>query len=546
MRRASRSRALRRTTRRRSPRSCSRSVASRTRSASSWACTSARRRSITAMSPSSLATSAPRRATSPASPRSRARAWPARLRRSFSLCAPESAGASSAAATAASAAAVRASLQARVMGRRGPGARRSYQRLRAIPGGGLQPRARDCGRALPPHGEPAPPDGALPDAALAAVPGTPLGVYVHVPFCAAICGYCDFNRVVPGGGGDLAAYVRAALAEVRLARRVLGGGAPAVQTVFFGGGTPTLLPVDLLAAILDEIRAGFGLAAGAEVTVECNPETAEPGMLRALRAAGFTRISLGMQSAHGHVLATLDRRHTAGRAVAAAAQARDAGFEHVSLDLIYGTPGESDADWEASLAAALGAAVDHLSAYGLTVERGTRLHARVRAGTLRAPDDDAMARRYRTADALLAGAGLAWYEISNWAADAGARCRHNLAYWRSESWWGVGPGAHSHVGGGRWWNVLRPPAYAERLARGVSPAAGRERLTAAERRTERVMLGLRLAEGLALGDGDERAAAEDEAAVGRLDPDALARDGRAVLTLDGRLMSNAVARALVG
>jgi putative oxygen-independent coproporphyrinogen III oxidase len=396
-----------------------------------------------------------------------------------------------------------------------------------------------------PHGEPAPPDGALPASALAAVPATPLGIYVHVPFCASICGYCDFNRVVPGGGDDLAAYVRAALAEVRLARRVLGDRAPAVDTVFFGGGTPTLLPPDLLAAILDEVRATFGLTSGAEVTVEANPETVEPPMLAALRSAGFTRISLGMQSARRHVLAALDRRHTPGRAVAAAGQAREAGFEHVSLDLIYGTPGETDDDWEASLDAALGAGIDHLSAYGLTVEPGTRLHARVRAGTLRAPDDDAMARRYRAADALLADAGLRWYEISNWAADGGARCRHNLAYWRSANWWGVGPGAHSHVGGVRWWNVLRPRAYAERLAGGASPAAGRERLTAAERRTERIMLELRLSDGLAVG-ADERVAAEREAAAGRLDRDAFEHEGRAVLTLDGRLMGDAVARALVG
>jgi oxygen-independent coproporphyrinogen-3 oxidase len=216
------------------------------------------------------------------------------------------------------------------------------------------------------------------------------------------------------------------------------------------------------------------------VTVEANPETVEPGMLGALRAAGFTRISLGMQSARRHVLAALDRRHTPGRAVEAAAMARAAGFEHVSLDLIYGTPGETDADWEASLRAALGAGLDHLSAYGLTVEPGTRLHARVRAGTLPAPDDDAMARRYRIADALAADAGLRWYEISNWAADDRARCRHNLAYWRSQSWWGVGPGAHSHVGGVRWWNVLHPERHAERVRAGRSPAAGRERLTFAQ------------------------------------------------------------------
>jgi putative oxygen-independent coproporphyrinogen III oxidase len=395
-----------------------------------------------------------------------------------------------------------------------------------------------------PHGEPAPPDGALPAESLAALRSRPLGVYVHVPFCASRCGYCDFNTYVPGGAGEPAAYVRAALAEVRLAGRVLGPTAPPLRTVFFGGGTPTLLEPELLAALLDELRDTFVLDDGAEVTVEANPETVEPRMLEVLRAAGFTRMSLGMQSASPHVLAALERRHTPGRAVAAAAQAREAGFDHIGLDLIYGTPGESDADWEASLEAALGAGVDHLSAYGLTVEPGTRLHAHVRAGTHRAPDDDALARRYRAADALLGDGGLRWYEISNWAADEAARCHHNLGYWSSANWWGVGPGAHSHVGGVRWWNVLRPRTYAERLAGGVSPAAGRERLTDADRRTERIMLELRLAGGLALC-GDTRRAATEQAAAGRLDPDALAAD-RAVLTLDGRLVGDAVARALVG
>jgi putative oxygen-independent coproporphyrinogen III oxidase len=400
-----------------------------------------------------------------------------------------------------------------------------------------------------PDGQTAPVDGALPLPALSGLADTPLGLYVHVPFCAARCGYCDFNTYVPGGDGEdeFAAYVRAALAEIRLARRVLGPAAPRLGTVFFGGGTPTLLPPDLLAALLDEIRDAFGLSDGAEVTTEANPETVSPAMLGVLRAAGFTRISLGMQSAAPHVLAALDRRHTPGRAVAAAAQAREAGFEHVSLDLIYGTPGETEADWDASLRAALDAGVDHLSAYGLTVEPGTRLHARVRAASTRAPDDDSLAARYRAADALLDDAGLRWYEISNWARDDASRCRHNVGYWRSANWWGIGPGAHSHVGGVRWWNVLLPRAYAARLADGESPAAGREELGAAERRMERIMLEVRLAEGLALGGDDAAAwmAARREAASGRLDAGAL-RDGRAVLTLDGRLLGDAVALALVG
>ncbi|MEA2290454.1 MAG: hypothetical protein QOD55_2451 [Solirubrobacteraceae bacterium] len=398
-----------------------------------------------------------------------------------------------------------------------------------------------------PDGDSAPPDGALPATVLATLPARPLGVYVHVPFCAARCGYCDFNTYVPGeDGDDRGAYVDAALAEIRLAARVLGAAAPPVSTVFFGGGTPTLLAPARLAALLDAVHDALGLTSDAEVTVEANPETLDERVLRDLRAAGFTRLSLGMQSAREHVLAALDRRHTPGRAVAAAAQARAAGFAHVSLDLIYGAPGERDADFAASLRAALGAGVDHVSAYGLTVEPGTRLHARVRAGDLPAPDDDVLARRYRIADALLGDAGLAWYEISNWAAAPAARSRHNLGYWRSANWWGIGPGAHSHVGGLRWWNVLHPRAYAERLAAGRSPAAGRERLGPAERRTERIMLELRLAEGLALDglDTAARAGAARHAAAGRLDGDALAH-GRAALTLDGRLLGDAVARDLV-
>jgi putative oxygen-independent coproporphyrinogen III oxidase len=399
-----------------------------------------------------------------------------------------------------------------------------------------------------PDGEPAPPDGALPPGALATLPARPLGVYVHVPFCAARCGYCDFNTYVPGeDGDDGGAFVRAALAEIALAARVLGAGAPPPSTVFFGGGTPTLLAPERLAALLGAVRETFGLAGDAEVTVEANPETVDARALRDLRTAGFTRVSLGMQSAREHVLAALDRRHTPGRAVAAAAQAREAGFHHVSLDLIYGTPGETDADFAASLRAALDAGVDHVSAYGLSVEPGTRLHARVRAGDLPAPDDEVLARRYRIADDVLGGAGLAWYEISNWAAAPPARSRHNLGYWRSANWWGIGPGAHSHVGAVRWWNVLHPGAYAERLAAGRSPAAGRERLGRAQRRTERIMLELRLADGLALDglDPAARAGARRQAAARRLDAAALA-GGRAVLTLEGRLLGDTVARDLVG
>jgi oxygen-independent coproporphyrinogen-3 oxidase len=249
-----------------------------------------------------------------------------------------------------------------------------------------------------------------------------------------------------------------------------------------------------------------------------------------------------MQSAAAHVLAVLERRHRPERAAAAAAEARAAGFEHVSLDLIYGAPGETAGDWDASLAAVLAAQPDHVSAYALSVEPGTALHARVRRGALPAPDPDLAADRYAAADETLGGAGLGWYEISNWAAGDAARCRHNLGYWRGDDWWGVGPGAHSHIDGVRWWNVLRPAAYARRLAAGDSPAAGREVLDAPTRRFERVMLGVRLAEGL------ERAALSP---LGAAAAERLAADGhlervgdRVRLTLEGRLTADAVVRAL--
>ena len=317
-----------------------------------------------------------------------------------------------------------------------------------------------------------PADGALPEAALAPLGTRPFGIYLHVPFCAARCGYCDFNTYVPDGGDQLAAFVDAAMAEISLARRVLGP--VRVDTVFFGGGTPTLLDPGALVSLLEAIDGAFGLAPGAEVTTEANPESVSPASLARLRAGGFTRVSLGMQSAAPHVLATLDRQHTPGRAVEAAGEARAAGFSHVSLDLIYGTPGERDTDWLASLDAALSAAPDHLALYGLVVEPGTAMAASVRRGTLPAPDDEAQARRYLLAEERLTAAGLSWYEVCSWAAGAESVCRHNIGYWRSSDWWGIGPGAHSHVGGVRWWNVLRPAAYAGRLAGGKSPAAGRE------------------------------------------------------------------------
>jgi putative oxygen-independent coproporphyrinogen III oxidase len=403
-----------------------------------------------------------------------------------------------------------------------------------------------------PPGEPVPSDGTLPAAAMAGLAGRPLGIYVHVPFCRRRCGYCDFNTYTAaelGGGASRDGYPDLAVAEIRLAARVLGAGAPPVSTVFFGGGTPTLLAAGQLGRLLRVIGEEFGLAPGAEVTTEANPETVDERSLAALRGAGITRISLGMQSAVPHVLAVLDRDHQPGRPAQCARWARQAGFEHVSLDLIYGTPGESDADWKHSLTEALAAGPDHISAYALIVEEGTRLAARIRRGEVAAPDDEAMADRYDAADEMLAACGLHWYEVSNWAAGPGSACRHNQLYWTGGNWWGIGPGAHSHVGGTRWWNVRHPAAYAARLCPPdggpASPGLAREVLTPAERRLEEIMLATRLASGCPVGllSPAGRAAAAAATRDGLADPGAHAA-GRVVLTRRGRLLADAVIRGL--
>lgn len=274
-----------------------------------------------------------------------------------------------------------------------------------------------------PDGDPAPTTGELPDSALLGLGERPFGFYVHVPFCVTRCGYCDFNTYTAaelGPGASHHDYADTVVTEIRLARRVLGGTELPVETVFFGGGTPTLLPPEDLARILAAIDSEFGLAPGAEVTTEANPESVDPSSLEKLRHGGFNRISFGMQSAREHVLRVLDRQHTPGRAAAAVKEARQAGFDHVNLDLIYSTPGETDDDWRASLSAAIGGP-DHVSAYSLIVEEGTRLAARIRRGELPMPDDDVAADRYLIADELLSSAGLHWYEVSNWAVDDAAR-----------------------------------------------------------------------------------------------------------------------------
>ncbi|MEV6137901.1 radical SAM family heme chaperone HemW [Nocardia sp. NPDC051990] len=379
--------------------------------------------------------------------------------------------------------------------------------------------------------------------------GGPFGIYIHVPFCATRCGYCDFNTYTAGELGTSASpqswldALRGELATAADEFAELPTATPEVATIFVGGGTPSLLGGDGLADVLDAVRANFTLAADAEVTTESNPESTSPQFFERIRTAGFTRVSLGMQSAAQHVLKVLDRTHTPGRAVAAAKEARAAGFDHVNLDLIYGTPGERDSDLDASLDAVLSAGVDHVSAYSLIVEDGTALARRVRRGELPAPDDDVLAARYERIDSRLNAAGLTWYEVSNWAAGDSARCRHNLGYWDGGDWLGAGPGAHSHVGGVRWWNIKHPARYADTVARGGFPAAGWEVLTADEQHTERVMLTIRLRTGLPLNE----LAPTESAAATRIIADGLAirSNDRLILTDRGRLLADGVVRDLL-
>ncbi|KLO30284.1 radical SAM family heme chaperone HemW [Mycobacterium haemophilum] len=373
--------------------------------------------------------------------------------------------------------------------------------------------------------------------------GQPFGVYVHVPFCVTRCGYCDFNTYTPAelGGVNPDAWLAALRTELELAAARLA--APTVNTVFVGGGTPSLLGGERLATLLDMVREHFVLAPDAEVSTEANPESTWPDFFDAIRVSGYTRVSLGMQSVSPRVLAALDRVHSPGRATTAAREAMAAGFEHVNLDLIYGTPGESDDDLVRSVDAAIEAGVDHISAYALVVEDGTALARRIRRGELAAPDDDVQAHRYELVDARLSAAGLSWYEVSNWSRPGG-ECRHNLGYWNGGQWWGAGPGAHGYVGTTRWWNVKHPNAYAQMLGNAMLPIADFEQLSVDALHTEDVLLKTRLRQGLPLAQlgAAERKRAEDVVADGLLvfEGDSL------VLTPRGRLLADAVVRTLLG
>jgi len=323
-----------------------------------------------------------------------------------------------------------------------------------------------------------------------------LSFYVHIPYCIKRCGYCDFNTFTPNELQDGASleivsndYIDAVLRELEAAPTDV------VPTIFFGGGTPSLLPADDLGRVISAIKARNGLAADCEITLEANPDSVTQEKLARYLEVGFNRISFGMQSAKPHVLAVLDRTHNPANVEKAITMARSAGFKSISVDLIYGTPGESLDDWRETVAAALALDIDHISAYALIVETGTKLAAQIKRGDLTMPIDDLMADMYLLVDQMCEEAGLTWYELSNWS-KPGHQCRHNIAYWENKNWWGLGPGAHSHIDGKRFWNLKHPTTYKQKLFAGETPILDSEQLTADQIKDEAILLQIRMREGL--------------------------------------------------
>jgi oxygen-independent coproporphyrinogen-3 oxidase len=378
-----------------------------------------------------------------------------------------------------------------------------------------------------------------------------LSFYVHIPYCVRRCGYCDFNTYTPGelqAGSDSVAgasqgYIEAVLGEITQAHQELGRRE--ISTIFFGGGTPTLLPANHLGQVLGELSTRFGLSKDCEITTEANPDSVTAASLSQLREVGFNRISFGVQSVKSHVLKVLDRTHDARRVGEVVRLARATGFESISVDLIYGTPGESIADFDESLTYALALPIDHLSAYALIVEQGTKFGAAVKRGDVVMPDDDETAEKYQLLDDRMHDAGFEWYELSNWS-KAGHECRHNRAYWVSADWWGLGAGAHSHLNGKRWWNHKHPKSYIDAITSKQPPASETETLTHDEKLIESLMLRIRMRSGIDLSEVDrsQRAVLDSFLERGLFDTQQW-QDGRIVLSLKGRLLADQVVRELV-
>ena len=360
-----------------------------------------------------------------------------------------------------------------------------------------------------------------------------LGVYVHIPFCAHRCDYCDFATWTDRAW-IIDDYVGACVTDLR--NRVAAGDLTAASSVFFGGGTPSLLDAASLLRILDEIPRSLD----AEVTVECNPDTVDAAKLDAYATGGVNRLSFGVQSLRPHVLAALGRTHQPANVTRAVAAARAAGLEHFNLDLIYGAAGETLDDWRVTLDGALALDPPHVSAYALTCEPATPLGRRVAAGITPPPDDDDQATKYELADAAFADAGLDWYEISNWSR-AGHECRHNLLTWAQGDYVGIGAAAHAHRRGVRSWNVRTPERYVERIHAGGAPEAGDERLDPITRAEERLVLALRTRHGVPVHP-DATAQVETLAGAGLLS----VQGDRVALTRAGRLLANEVTVRLLG
>ena len=378
-----------------------------------------------------------------------------------------------------------------------------------------------------------------------------LAFYIHIPYCVKRCGYCDFNTYTPSelkiteGLAQISnSYIDLLVMEIKAAKVQVGQSAN-VPSIFFGGGTPSLMQPDDIGRVISTIKSEFILLPDAEITMECNPDTVTKESLAAFRAIGVNRVSFGMQSAVKHVLATLDRTHNPENLLQVTTWAQEVGFSEISVDLIYGTPGESLADWQTSIDAALALPITHISAYALIVEEGTKLAAQIKRGEVAQVDDDLTAEKYLVADKAFTAAGFEWYELSNWA-KSGSLSKHNLAYWLGDNWWGAGPGAHSHLNGKRFWNVKHPNLYKERVLANQSPVADSEVLEELQIESERLMLSLRLPSGVDKQSLNELQLAELSSYVesGHLDQ-ANWNQGRATLTLDGRLIADRILRQIL-
>lgn len=377
-----------------------------------------------------------------------------------------------------------------------------------------------------------------------------LSFYVHIPYCVKRCGYCDFNTYTPAelqistGLTQISnSYIDLLIKEIDLAKTQVGSAN--VPTIFFGGGTPSLMEPADIARVINAIDKNFGLTNDCEVTLETNPDTVDKDKLAAFRAVGVNRISLGMQSAVAHVLKTLDRTHNPDNLPQATNWAREVGFKDISVDLIYGTPGESLSDWQKSIDAALALPINHISAYALIVEEGTKLANAIKRGEIENVDDDLTAEKYLLADEAFSKAGFTWYELSNWSKDSG-ESKHNAAYWLNKNWWGAGPGAHSHIDGKRWWNVKHPNLYREKLQESHSPVLDSEVLDSIQIESERLMLSIRLPEGIAK---DSLSVDQIKSLNPYLESGALNAAkwdaGSVSLTLSGRLIADRIVREIL-